>query len=116
MNTYAKALVALLFAAATFAASALTDGVISDVEWIEIAIAGLTAGAVWITANAPGYSYAKTAIAAALAGLNFLVGAVTDGMTGAEWINLGLAVGAVIFVWAVPNGTQAKRPASHQRE
>lgn len=105
MMQYAKAVVAFLFAAATLAASAVTDGTITNVEWIEIGIAGLTAGAVWITANVPGYGAAKTTIAAALAGLNFLVGAVTDGMTTAEWINFALAVAAVVFVWAVPNRT-----------
>jgi hypothetical protein len=108
MLHYAKALVAFAFAAATLAASAITDEVITDVEWIEIAIAGLIAGGVWITANAPGYRAAKTVVAAALAGLSFLVGAILDGMTGAEWINFALAVGAVIFVWAVPNGAPAK--------
>lgn len=103
MSQYAKAIVAFLFAAATFLASALTDNIITDVEWIEVGIAGLTAAAVWITANVAGYRHAKTIIAALLAGLNFLAGAVTDGMTNAEWINFALAVGAVVFVWAIPN-------------
>lgn len=103
MRAYGKAAVALLFAAAMLAASALTDDVITDVEWIEIGIGGVTAFSVWITANVAGYIYAKTAVAAVLAGLNFLVGAVTDGMTSPEWINFALAVGAVVFVWATPN-------------
>lgn len=108
MGTYAKALIALLFAGFTVAASAITDGVISPVEWIEIGIAGMTAFAVWITANVPGYRYAKTAVAAALAGLNFLTGAVTGGMTQSEWINFTLAVAAVVFVWATPNSAPAR--------
>ena len=103
MREYAKAVVALVFAAATVAASAVTDGTITIIEWIEIAIAGLTAGGVWLNANLPGYQTAKTNVAAALAGLNFLTGAVTDGMTTAEWINFGLAFAGTVFVWAVPN-------------
>lgn len=114
MMAYAKAIVAFLFAAAALAASAVTDDVITNVEWIGIAIAGLTAGVVWITANVPGATYAKTAVAALLAGLNFLVGAVTDGMTNGEWINFALAVGAVVFVWAVPN--RASQVAVRHRE
>lgn len=103
MQEYAKALVALLFAAATGLASALSDNAVTIPEWVQIGIAAVTAFNVLMTSNVPGSTYAKTAVAAVLAGLNFLVGAVTDGMTTAEWINFALAVGAVVFVWAVPN-------------
>jgi hypothetical protein len=103
MMAYLKAVVSLLFAAATLLASSLSDGVVTPVEWIQVAIGGVTAFSVLMTANVPGAMAAKTVIAAALAGLTFLVGAIGDGMTPAEWINLVLAAGGVLAVWATPN-------------
>lgn len=103
MMAYLKAIVSLLFAGGTLLASSLSDGVITPVEWIQIGIAGVTAFAVLMTANVPGSMAAKTIIAAVLAGLNFLVGAVGDGMTPAEWVNFILAAAGVLAVWAVPN-------------
>lgn len=50
---YAKAVVAVLTAAALAAQSALTDGSISSQEWVTIVIAALGAVAVWATPNAP---------------------------------------------------------------
>jgi hypothetical protein len=103
MLEYLKALVALLFAAATLLASSLSDGVVTVPEWIQIAIAGVTAFNVLMTKNVPGSMLAKTIVASVLAGLSFLVGAVTDGMTTAEWINFVLAALGALAVWAVPN-------------
>jgi len=53
MNTYAKAVVALLTAAAIAAQTALSDGVVTASEWVSIAIAALGAIAVYTVPNTP---------------------------------------------------------------
>lgn len=48
--------------------------------------------------------YAKTWIAAAIAGLTVLASALTDNkITADEWLAIGLAVLGVFGVWATPN-------------
>lgn len=51
MNTYAKAIIALLTAAAIAAQTALSDGVVTASEWVSIAIAALGALAVYAVPN-----------------------------------------------------------------
>jgi hypothetical protein len=53
MSTYAKALIALLTAAAIAAQTALSDGVVTASEWVSIAIAALGALAVYAVPNTP---------------------------------------------------------------
>ena len=50
---YAKAVVAVLTAAALAAQSALTDGTISGQEWVTVLIAALGALAVYAVPNSP---------------------------------------------------------------
>ena len=51
MSSYAKAVVALVTAAAIAAQTALSDGVITASEWVSIAIAALGAIAVYRVPN-----------------------------------------------------------------
>jgi hypothetical protein len=102
--TYAKALVALVIAGFTAAASALTDGQFTSTEKVQVAIAVATAAGVLVTANVPTLVWAKAAIAALLAGLNAVVVYLGFGtLTHAEWLNVALAVVTVIGVYLAPN-------------
>ena len=105
-----KAFAALFFALLTAASAALSDGVIYPPEGIQIAIGVTTAAGVFIAANYPDYPYAKTAIAAVLTGLNFAITIITDGITLAEWVNLGLAVMGVFAVYFIPNRDSTPAP------
>ncbi|MGH3430518.1 MAG: hypothetical protein ACRD3Q_04425 [Terriglobales bacterium] len=51
MNTYTKAIIALLTAGAIAAQTALADGAISPTEWTSIAISALGAIAVYAVPN-----------------------------------------------------------------
>ncbi|SET47738.1 hypothetical protein [Nonomuraea wenchangensis] len=52
VGKYAKTVVAALFAAVVVAKSAVTDGLITPQEWIDIVLAVLTSLGVWVVPNA----------------------------------------------------------------
>jgi 5-enolpyruvylshikimate-3-phosphate synthase len=52
VGKYAKTVVAALFAAVVVAKSAVTDGVVTPQEWIDITLAVLTSLGVWAVPNA----------------------------------------------------------------
>jgi hypothetical protein len=106
--TAAKFLIALVFAGLTALASAISDDVITNIEWIVIGVGVATAASVWIAANVPTLTWAKTAVAAVLAGLDFLVIAIDGGISTAELVNLSVVVLGVIVIWAVPNATVSR--------
>jgi hypothetical protein len=103
--TALKAIVALLVAALTAVASAVTDGRFSTVEKVQVAIAVATALAVYLAGHLPtGLTWPKTAIAAAMAALNLAVTYLADNghIAGSQWINLLLAALAVVAVAVTP--------------
>jgi len=56
--------------------------------------------------------YAKSIVAAAVAGLTVLAAALTDDtITTAEWVQIAVAVLGAIGVYAVPNRPPAGEPA-----
>lgn len=112
MSPIAKFLTAILGAALVVLTSALTDGHVSTVEAVQIAVAVTAAGGVWIAANVPGMPAAKTAIAALLAALDLVATYLVNGgglnsITGSQWANVGLAVLTALGVYVVRN-----RPAT----
>lgn len=113
MSPIAKFLTAILGAALVVLTSALTDGHVSTVEAVQIAVAVTAAGGVWIAANVPGMPAAKTAIAALLAALDLVAtylvnpGGGLNSITGSQWANVGLAVLTALGVYVVRN-----RPAT----
>jgi len=100
---YAKTVAALLVAGLTVLASALTDGYVSTGEGVQIAVAVTTAASVFLVPNVPQWPGLKTVIAVVLAVLNLATTLITDGLSGAEMVNLLLAGLGVIAVYAVPN-------------
>jgi hypothetical protein len=99
-----KLIAALVGAALVVLTSALSDGHMTVVEDVQVAISVATACGVWITANVPAMTWAKTAIAALLAALNLVVTYLAAGpITGSEWANIGIAVLTALGVYAIPN-------------
>jgi hypothetical protein len=55
--------------------------------------------------------YAKTVVAAVVAGGTAVGAAITDStITGNEWVAIGLAVLTALGVYAVPNASKSDRP------
>jgi hypothetical protein len=105
MSAYSKSVTALLGAVATVLASALTDDVVTSAEFVQMTVAGLTAFAVYLLPNAPGFGAVKTFVAAALAGLNLVAGWLANGeeITNAMWVNVVIAVAVALGVFVLPN-------------
>jgi hypothetical protein len=103
----AKFLVALVGAALVTLISVLTDGHVTATEWTQVGIAVATGAGVWIAANVPTFTWAKTAVAVVLGVLSLLTSYVTDGISGAEWLNLALVALTAAGVYVVPNSSRA---------
>jgi hypothetical protein len=100
---YAKSLLAVLVTAITAIVAAMTDNVITDVEWINVGLAAAGAAAVFAAPNVPGARYTKGILAVITAVLTFFVGAVTDGVSTAEWLQVLVIAAGAVGVIAVPN-------------
>jgi hypothetical protein len=103
---YAKAGAAVVATVLVAVIAAMTgDNVISDVEWINTAIAGVGSLAVFAAPNVPGARYTKAVLAVLSAVLVLLVNLIVDGVTVSEWMQLGVAALGALGVYAVPNRT-----------
>jgi 2-keto-3-deoxy-6-phosphogluconate aldolase len=103
---YAKLGAAVVATILSAIIAALTgDAVISSTEWINIAIAGVGALAVFSAPNVPGAPVTKTVLAVLSAVLMLLVNLIADGVTISEWMQLGVAALGALGVYVVPNGS-----------
>jgi hypothetical protein len=99
---YAKAILAVVATVIT-AVVAMGGNGITPVEWVNVAIAGVGACAVFAAPNVPGALYTKSILAVLTAVLGFLTSAIVGGVSHQEWLQIiVLALGAV-GVYAVPN-------------
>lgn len=105
-SVYAKAIVAILTAAASVLVSALSDDVVTLVEVLGIFVAVVTAIGVYLVPNlSSGVGrYAKLAVAVVGTGLQAAVPLATEGaITNAGWLLTLLAVLGAVSVGIVPN-------------
>lgn len=102
---YAKFVLAVIVTVISGVVAALTDGVVTNVEWINVAIAGVGAAAVFAAPNVPGARFTKSILAVLAAILTFLVTGITDGISTAEWLQILVIAAGAIGVYAVPNKT-----------
>lgn len=102
---YAKALFAVLATVASAVVAYYTDGAISSTEGVNIAIAGAGAVAVGLSENLPEgvWAYAKTYMAALMAGLALLASLIVGGLTMDEVWQIAVAVLSGAGVYAVKN-------------
>lgn len=105
MTTFNKALALVVMAAGTVLSSALSDGHVTTLEGVTIAIAATMAISTYIVPNLTTYPYAKTIVNAVLAGLNLVAQLLlTDNhLTSASWLNVGITVLGVLAGYAIPN-------------
>lgn len=101
---YAKGLAAVVAAVLVALGASMTgDNIISQVEWVNVAIAAVTAVGVFAVANVPGAKYSKGIIAFLGAGLVVLQSAIVGGVTYTEWIQIALAALGAIGVVGLKN-------------
>ena len=100
---YTKALAAALATVISGVVGYLTDGQVTTVEWINVALLGAGSLAVFTAPNVPGAVYTKSILAVITAVLTLLVSLITDGITVAEWLQLAVAALGALGVYAVPN-------------
>ena len=104
MTKYSK-FVAIVVAAVLSAISAalLGDNVISPQEWVNVAILGVGAAAVFASPNVPGAAYTKSILAVLTAVLTVLASVIVGGVGTAEIIQIVLAGLGAVGVYAAPN-------------
>ncbi|GLW32286.1 hypothetical protein [Actinoplanes regularis] len=103
MQTYGKALVAVIVAGVVTAYQALTgDGHIDPAEWVSVAIAAVTAVGVWLVPLAPGAPWAKTAVAVVLAVLQVLTTAILGGLGTDEILLMLITAAGAAGIWIAP--------------
>lgn len=102
--TYAKALAAIVTTIISAAIVALTgDNAFSDVELINIALAGVGAVGVFYVPNAHNGPVAKAVVATLTAVLTLAVQLIAGGFTLSEWLQLGVAAAGALGVYGVRN-------------
>lgn len=104
IKPYWKAVVAVIVTVLSAIGAALTgDEVISNPEWVNVAIAGVTAAAVFAAPNVPGARYTKAILAVLGAALAVMASAIIGGITYTEWIQIIIAGAGAVGVYAKTN-------------
>jgi hypothetical protein len=113
IGAYAKSIVSILAAALAILATALTDGVVTSAEYVNIGIATITAVGVFLMPNLPdrhrGYTKALVAFGgAALAALLTALGANYGflDVNPSDWITVLLAGLGAIGITILPNSPE----------
>lgn len=109
---YAKFVLAVVATVLTGIVGAYTDGTVTNVEWINVAIMGVGGLAVFAAPNVPGSMYTKSILAVLSAVLAALASFITDGVSQSELMQLGVIALGALGIYAVPNSTDEVRAAS----
>lgn len=83
----------------------LTAGGLTAVDWINVAVVGVGALAVFTGPNVPGAAVTKMVLSVLTAVLVLLVNLISGGVTLAEWLQLAMAALGALGVYAIPNAT-----------
>lgn len=105
MKPYMKFAAQVVATVLTALVAGLLDDRIDVEEWINVGIVGLGAISVLGAGNLPSgiWSYTKTLVSAATAGLVLLTSLLADGViSGAEWLQVLIAVAGAAGVAVVP--------------
>lgn len=106
---YGKSLVAALTAAVVVAYQALTgDHHIDAVEWVSVAIAGVTAVGVYVVPMSPYAKWAKTAVAVVLAVLQILTTAILGGVGVDEILLMLITAAGAAGIYVAPAVTETQ--------
>lgn len=100
--TYNKLLWALLGTVLLGLQTSLSDGSLSLEDGLLVGSAALAAVGTWLVPNTPVLATAKLWVNAFVLGTGTLVTVLPDGVTGQEWVTVGIMVITSAGVWAVP--------------
>lgn len=82
------------------------DDAVSSVEWVNVAIAGVTAAGVFYAPNIPGAPITKFVLSALGAVLVVLASAILGGIDTTEVLQMLIAGAGAVGVYAIPNRGQ----------
>ncbi len=104
---YAKLVMQVVVTIAAAIVAALGgDSVIEATEWVNVAIIGVGAAAVFYGPNIPGARITKFVMSALAAVLTVLASAIIGGIQPVELIQMLIAGAGAVGVYAVPNRGQ----------
>lgn len=104
VKSYWKSIVEVLTAVvAAFVAAQTGDGVVSAQEWVNVAILGVGAAAVFAAPNVPGARYTKAVLAFLTAALTALASYLIGGVSPTEILQIVVAGLGALGVYAVRN-------------
>lgn len=101
-KAYTKFIVQVIITVLT-ALAAVWAGGVTPVEWVNVAIVGAGALAVFTAPNVPGAEYTKGILAAITAGLVVLSSAITGGLAFVEIVQIIVAAAGAVGVFAFEN-------------
>lgn len=101
-KAYAKFIVQAVITILAALAAVWTGGVTAQ-EWVNVAIVGTGALAVFAAPNVPGAVYTKAILASLAAGLVVLNSVVVGGLTFPEIVQIVIAAAGAVGVYAVKN-------------
>lgn len=104
MGKYTKSILAVVATVVAGLVAALSgDNTISSTEWVNVAILGVGACAVFAAPNVPGANYTKSVIAVLTAVLTVLASAIVGGLSVTELLQIATAALGAVGVYAFPN-------------
>lgn len=102
IKKYTKSIVMVVVTVLVALSAAMTDG-ISSAEWVNVAIAGVTAAGVFAAPNVPGARYTKSILAVLGAVLTFLTSAIIGGIDFNEVVQIVVIGAGALGVYQFPN-------------
>lgn len=111
IGNYWKAIIGVVVTVLSAVGASLTgDNVVSPNEWVNVAIAGVTAAGVFAAPNVPGAKYTKAVLAVLGAVLTALSSSIIGGVTATEAIQIVVAAAGALGVYAkANNGTVGEK-------
>jgi hypothetical protein len=113
-QVYGKSIAATAVLVVTAVQAALSDSVtggrITQIEGVQIAVAFVNAGLVYLVPNVPQWPWAKTVLAAGLAVLQLAASLIVDGIGSADLSALILAALMVLAPAAAPSRSVTEPP------
>ena len=101
-RAYTKFIVQAIITVLVALAAVWTGGV-TNVEWINVGIVGVSALSVFAAPNVPGAAYTKAILSALGAALVVLTSAITGGIVFPELVQILVAAAGAVGVFAFPN-------------
>lgn len=103
LQTYGRSILFVAVTVVSAIVAAMTDSTVTANEWVNVAIAGVGAAAVFTAANVPGAAYTKQALAVLTAVLTALASLILGGVSGTEWLQLLVVAAGALGVVAAPS-------------